>query len=97
MPAERKGVSYDDMWRAAGDEAGKADDLLREFARLSDQLEPVDAEHTAAALRRLLIWTKVAELIAWCGRHNDVVMASLQKEKAEQAARETAPPAEASA
>jgi hypothetical protein len=89
-PRSAARVTYKDMWLDACDRAGAADDMLREFARMDDALDPVEDDRRALYEKKLAIAKGQANLVAWCERNQDHVKASLAKEAADQAARELA-------
>ena len=83
-------ATYADMWRAALNEAERADDMLREYKRLDDELDPIEPAAKARAVKRKALFSGIADLIAWCERHKKLVAQSVAQEKQDQAAKELA-------
>jgi hypothetical protein len=90
QPEKAYRATYADMWQAALNEHERADDMLREFKRLDDELDPIEPATKARAVKRKALFSGIADLIAWCERHKKLVAQSVAQEKQDQAAKELA-------
>lgn len=79
-------ITYRDMWAEASDRAGAADDLLREYQKQEDALEPVEQGHVAHAARAKAVAAGQANLIAFCERNKALVKKLLAQEVEAEAA-----------